>query len=54
MWFLLYDSDYMSIRRYHFLPVFSIALATLRAMFNFVGEKRNEEGSFVINAKLFW
>ena len=54
MLFLLEDSDSMSLRRHDFLPVFSIALATLRAMFNLVGGKRVEEGSFVINAKLFW
>ncbi|RVW72136.1 hypothetical protein CK203_057979 [Vitis vinifera] len=29
----------MSLRRHHFLPVFSIALATLRAMFSLVGEE---------------
>ena len=53
MWFLLFYSNFMSLRRYHFLLVFSIALATLRAMFNLVGG-RVEEGSFVVNAKLFW
>ena len=41
-----------SLRRYHFLPIVSIALATLRAMLSLVGG-RVEEGSFVINAKLF-
>ena len=35
-------------------PCFSIAHATLRTMFGLVGGKRVEEGSFVINAKLFW
>ena len=54
MLLLLYDSDFMSLRMHHFLSVFSIALATLRAMFNLVGGKRVEEGSFAINAKLFW
>ena len=54
MLFLLDDSDFMSLRKHHFLPVFSIALATLRAMFSLVGgSKRVEEGSFAINAKLF-
>ena len=37
MWFLLYDSDSISFRRYHFLPLFSIALETLRAMLISVG-----------------
>ena len=37
MLFLLDDSDSMSLRRHHFFPVFSIALATLRVMFNLVG-----------------
>ena len=37
-----------------FPPCFSIALATLRTMFGLVGGKRVEEGSFAINAKLFW
>ena len=37
MWFLLYDSDSMSLRRYHFLPLFIIVLATLRAMLILVG-----------------
>nr|CAN68202.1 hypothetical protein VITISV_008300 [Vitis vinifera] len=50
--FLLYDSYSMSLKRYHFLPIVSIALATLRAMLSLVGGKV-EEGSFVINAKLF-
>ena len=56
MWFLLFYSNFMSLRRYHFLPVISIDVATLRAMFSLVGGggKRVEEGSFVINAKLFW
>ena len=54
MLFLLDDSDFMSLRKHHFLPVFSIALATLSAIFNLVGGKRVEEGSFAINAKLFW
>ena len=53
MWFLLYDSDSMSLRKYYFLPVFLIALAILRTMFNLVGG-RVEEGSFVVNAKLSW
>ena len=53
MWFLPFYSNSMSLRRHHFLPVFSIALATLRAMFSLVGGKRVEEGSFAINAKLF-
>ena len=39
MWFLLYDSDFMSLRRHHFLPVFSIVLAILRAMFSLVEER---------------
>ena len=52
MWFLLYDSDSMSLRRYHFLPLFAIALATLRAMLILVGE-RVKKGSFVNNARLF-
>ena len=34
-------------------PYFSIAFITLRTMFSLVGG-RVEEGSFVINAKLFW
>ena len=37
MWFLLFYSNFISLRRYHFLPVISIALATLRAMFSLVG-----------------
>ena len=53
MLLLLDDSDFMSLRMHYFLSVFSIALATLRAMFSLVGGKRVEEGSFVINAKLF-
>ena len=53
MLFLLDDSNSMSLGRHHFFPVFSIALATLRAMFSLVGGKRVEEGSFAINAKLF-
>ena len=53
MLFLLDDSDSMSLRKHHFLPVFSIALATLRTMFSLVGGKKVEEGSFAINAKLF-
>ena len=53
MLFLLDDSDFMLLRRHHFLLVFSIALATLRAMFSLVRGKRVEEGSFAINAKLF-
>ena len=32
MWFLLYNSDSMSLRRCHFLPLFIIVIATLRAM----------------------
>ena len=54
MWLLLDDSDSMSLRRYYFLPVFSIALATLRAMFRLVGGERVEEESFAFNAKLIW
>ena len=46
MWFLLYESDSISLRRYHFLPLFSIAIETLRAMLISVGG-RVEEGSFV-------
>ena len=45
MWYLLDDSEPMSLRRYNSLPVFSIALATLRAMFSLVGgggEERRE------------
>ena len=53
MLFLLDDSDSMSLRKHHFLPVFSIALATFRTMFSLVGGKKVEEGSFAINAKLF-
>ncbi|RVW61708.1 hypothetical protein CK203_066020 [Vitis vinifera] len=34
-----YDSDSMSLRRHHFLPVFSIALATLRAMLAWLGRR---------------
>ena len=34
-------------------PYFSIAFVTLRTMFSLVG-RRVEEGSIVINAKLFW
>ena len=34
-------------------PYFSITFVALRTMFSFVGG-RVEEGSFVINAKLFW
>ena len=34
-------------------PYFSIAFVTLKTMFSLVGG-RVEEGSFVINAKLFW
>ena len=46
MWFLLYDSDFVPLRRYHFLPLFFlIALETLRTMFSLVGG-RVEEGSF--------
>ena len=52
MWFLLYDSDSMSLKRYHFLPLFTIALATLRAMLILVG-RRVKEGSFFNNARLF-
>ena len=44
MWFLLYDSDSMSLRRYHFFPLFIIILATLRAMLSLVGG-RIKEGS---------
>ncbi|RVW69104.1 hypothetical protein CK203_060682 [Vitis vinifera] len=47
--FLIYDSNSMSLRRYHFLPLFAIALATLRAMLILVGE-RVKKGSFVNNA----
>ena len=39
MWFFLYISDSISLRRYHFLPLFTIALATLRAMLILVGGK---------------
>ena len=52
MWFLLFYSNFISLRRYHFLPVISIALATLRTMFSLVGgrgrreRERREEGSF--------
>ena len=53
MWFLLYDSDSISLRRYHFLPLFSIALDTLRAMLILVGG-RVEEGSIVNNARLIF
>ena len=52
MWFLLYYSNSISLRRYHFLPLFIIALATLRAMLILVGGRRVKEGSFVNNAKL--
>ena len=51
MWFLLYDSDSISLRKYHFFSLFSIALVTLRAMLISVG-RRVEEGSFVNNARL--
>ena len=37
MWFLLYDSDSMSLKRYHFLPLFLITLDTLRTMLISVG-----------------
>ncbi|RVW19939.1 hypothetical protein CK203_115150 [Vitis vinifera] len=50
---ILSSLDSMSLRRYHFLPVFSIALATLRNVQLGWG-KRVEEGSFAFNAKLFW
>ena len=60
MWFLLYDSDSKACGLFEVVtqevplpPCFSIALATLRAMFSLV-RGRVEEGSFVINAKLFW
>ena len=46
-------SDFVSLRRYHFLPLFLIALETLRTMFNLVGG-RIEKGSFVVNTKLSW
>ena len=53
MWFLLYDSDSISLRRYHFLPLFSIDLDTLRVMWSLVGG-RVEEGSFINNARLIY
>ena len=45
--------DFVSLRRYHFLPLFFIAIQTLRTMFSLVGG-RVEKGSFCTNAKLFW
>ena len=54
MVFLLDNSDSVSLKRHHFLPIFSIALATMRAMFSLVEGKRVEKGSFAINAKLFF
>ena len=46
-------SDFVSLRRYHFLPLFLIAFETLRTIFILVGG-RVEKGSFVVNIKLFW
>ena len=48
-------SDFVSLRRYHFLPLFLIAFETLRTMFNLVGG-RVEKGSFfciiiIVNTK---
>ena len=48
---LLYDSNSISLRRYHFFPLFSIALNTLRAMLILV-EGKVEKGSIVNNARL--
>ena len=45
--------DFVSLRRYHFLPLFFIAIQTLRTIFSLVGG-RVEKGSFCTNAKLFW
>ena len=36
---LLYTFKYISLRRYHFLPLFLIAIETLRTMFILVGEE---------------
>ena len=51
MWFLLYTSEYISLKRYHFLPLFSLAIETLRTMFILV-EERVEEVSIVNIAKI--
>ena len=48
MRFLLYDSDSMSLRKYHFLPLFTIALATLRAMLILVGGELRKEVSLIM------
>ena len=45
-------SDFVSLRRYHFLPLFFIAIETLRTMFTLVGG-RVEKGSFVLMLSYF-
>ena len=54
MWFLLVYSNFISLKSYDFVPVISIAYAIVGTMFSLVGGKIVEEGSVVINAKLFW
>ena len=56
MWFLLIYSNYIPLRRHHFLPVIAIAHTILRTMLSLVGGTV-EEGSFfiiiIVNTKFF-
>ena len=53
IWFLLYDSDSMSLRRYHFLLIFQSLLSHWGQCSAWLGGELRKE-VFVNNAKLFW
>ena len=53
MWFLLIYSNFISLRRHHFLPVISIAHTTLRTMLSLVGGDSWGRKFFIVNTKYF-